>query len=380
MRRQAINDFTNRKIDCLINFGVFTEGTDLPLIETLLLARPTTNQSLYQQMVGRGLRLFDGKENLLLIDCVGTSEKKKLCTAPNLIGVNNDEFDEQTKKVINGKLTGLKQRMIDADENPYGYVLREKKLNLLESGLGIAWNPMPGGERKISLKGIECAISAPDLCGECEVSILIKEANDLHTKKCCSVAEADDIIYRWLKSNEYTSRDRHLWDANLAKEWGKEPASEKQLWLLKKKTTKDEWAKFKGKELTKREASVAIAAAFELESQKEKENGTETSSEESSQTNKSNKEVSDSRQTRTRKDGQDGDEETGPHVKKYGREVIRKKHYRNAVDYATLVERNGGKCIRNPKKRNKKRSKRRQTSKAAERRLTKENPNRNKSF
>ena len=61
-RRQIIERFTNREIRCLINFGVFTEGTDLPLIETVLLARPTTNQSLYAQMVGRGLRLSEGKK------------------------------------------------------------------------------------------------------------------------------------------------------------------------------------------------------------------------------------------------------------------------------------------------------------------------------
>ena len=54
-RRQIIDAFTARKIPCLINYGVFTEGTDMPLIETVLLARPTKNPSLYTQMVGRGL-------------------------------------------------------------------------------------------------------------------------------------------------------------------------------------------------------------------------------------------------------------------------------------------------------------------------------------
>ena len=338
-RQQAIEDFTNRKIDCLINFSVFTEGTDLPLIETLLLARPTTNQSLYQQMVGRGLRLYEGKESLLLIDCVGNAEKRKLCTAPNLVGIKDDEFDEQTILVRDGKLTNLKQRMLEADENPYGYVLREKKLNLLESGLGIAWNAMPGGERKISLKDIELGISAPDLCGECEATILIKATNNLHTKKCCSVAEADDILCQWLATNRETVKEKGIWSAEKAKEWGKEPASGKQLALLEKLVTEEEWAKFNGKVITKREASVAIDAAFRLNKRKGQNNGSKTASQKGSQTNKSNKEVSDSRQTRTSKDGQDGDEETGPHVKKYGREVIRKKRYRNAVDYATLNNR-----------------------------------------
>ena len=267
-RQQAIQDFTNRKIDCLINFGVFTEGTDLPLIETLILARPTTNQSLYQQMVGRGLRLHQDKESLLLIDCVGNAEKRKLCTAPSLLGIKEGEFDEQTALVRNGKITGLKQRMFDADNNPYGYVLRERKLNLLASNLGIAWMPMPGGGRRISIKGIECTISAPNLRGECEATILIKANNDLHRTVCCSVAEADDILYKWLNTNSKTVQEKNLWDANIARSWGKKPASGKQLNLLAKLLTKSEWEKFNGKPLTKREAAVAIDAALEFKNKR----------------------------------------------------------------------------------------------------------------
>ena len=52
-RNQIIQDFTDRKIKCLINVMVFTEGTDMPLIETIIMVRPTSNQSLYTQMAGR---------------------------------------------------------------------------------------------------------------------------------------------------------------------------------------------------------------------------------------------------------------------------------------------------------------------------------------
>ena len=56
-RADIIRDFTERKIKCLVNVMVFTEGTDIPLIETLIIARPTQSDSLYTQMVGRGLPL-----------------------------------------------------------------------------------------------------------------------------------------------------------------------------------------------------------------------------------------------------------------------------------------------------------------------------------
>ena len=44
---------------------VFTEGTDIPRVETVIVARPTQSESLYAQMVGRGLRLYPGKERLV---------------------------------------------------------------------------------------------------------------------------------------------------------------------------------------------------------------------------------------------------------------------------------------------------------------------------
>ena len=49
---------------------IFTEGTDMPLVETIIICRPTKNSSLYAQMVGRGLRLHKDKDKLNLIDLV----------------------------------------------------------------------------------------------------------------------------------------------------------------------------------------------------------------------------------------------------------------------------------------------------------------------
>lgn len=91
-RGQVIKDFTDKKFRCLINCMVFTEGTDIPLIETVIIARPTASQSLYAQMVGRGLRLSEGKSQTVVIDCVGVSGKHNICEAPHLfntIGVDS---------------------------------------------------------------------------------------------------------------------------------------------------------------------------------------------------------------------------------------------------------------------------------------------------
>ncbi len=44
---------------------IFTEGTDMPLVETVMIARPTSNSSLYAQMVGRGLKALSRKRKNL---------------------------------------------------------------------------------------------------------------------------------------------------------------------------------------------------------------------------------------------------------------------------------------------------------------------------
>lgn len=53
-RADIIRRFTQREIPCLVNCMVFTEGTDIPLVETVIIARPTQSDALYTQMVGRG--------------------------------------------------------------------------------------------------------------------------------------------------------------------------------------------------------------------------------------------------------------------------------------------------------------------------------------
>ena len=53
---QTIRNFKEGKLQVLINVNIVTEGTDIPNISTVFLARPTTSKILMMQMVGRGLR------------------------------------------------------------------------------------------------------------------------------------------------------------------------------------------------------------------------------------------------------------------------------------------------------------------------------------
>lgn len=67
-RSQVLTDFETGKYDVLCNSMLLTEGWDCPAVDCIVILRPTKVRSLYQQMVGRGMRLSPGKENLLLLD------------------------------------------------------------------------------------------------------------------------------------------------------------------------------------------------------------------------------------------------------------------------------------------------------------------------
>jgi len=87
VRKGIIEDFASGKIKVLIGCGVFTEGFDEPSIEAVMMARPTKSSVLYQQMVGRGTRLCEGKAELKLIDFVDNTGKNSIMSLPQLFGV-----------------------------------------------------------------------------------------------------------------------------------------------------------------------------------------------------------------------------------------------------------------------------------------------------
>ena len=90
VRGEQLQAFKDQKFPVLLNCGLFTEGTDIPNIDCVLLARPTKSRNLLVQMIGRGLRLFPGKENCHIIDMVATLETGVLST-PTLFGLHPDE-------------------------------------------------------------------------------------------------------------------------------------------------------------------------------------------------------------------------------------------------------------------------------------------------
>lgn len=70
-RETIVNDFKKRKFRYLVNVSVLTTGFDAPHVDVIAIMRPTESNSLYQQIVGRGLRLSDDKDDCFVLDYTG---------------------------------------------------------------------------------------------------------------------------------------------------------------------------------------------------------------------------------------------------------------------------------------------------------------------
>ena len=140
------------EIEVLVSVDLFSEGFDCPDVEFIQLARPTLSLAKYMQMVGRGLRVAEGKEYCVILDNVGLYKRfglpsvdrdwqsmfegrtsledilQETCMQVNSHNCRMDlvmDGDEEMMKIINHE---RQQQMI---MDTYGYSLMENDKGLL---------------------------------------------------------------------------------------------------------------------------------------------------------------------------------------------------------------------------------------------------------
>lgn len=84
-RAEVLETFDKGEYNVLCNSMLLTEGWDCPSVDCVIVLRPTKVRSLYSQMVGRGIRLCEGKSHLLLLDFLWHTERHELCHPADLI-------------------------------------------------------------------------------------------------------------------------------------------------------------------------------------------------------------------------------------------------------------------------------------------------------
>lgn len=98
-RAELLRDFEDGRYDVLCNSMLLTEGWDCPSVDCIVVLRPTKVRALYSQMVGRGTRLYPGKESLLLLDFLWHTERHELCHPAHLICENDEVAKIMTKNL-----------------------------------------------------------------------------------------------------------------------------------------------------------------------------------------------------------------------------------------------------------------------------------------
>lgn len=115
-RARVLEEFRAGRVDILCNVNLFTEGTDLPSIGCVILGAPTSSSNRYQQQVGRGLRLYPGKNDCVILDVTGVTKRHKLATLVNLGGADRpDEVPDDLLMYEEDELAP-DEALVDRDE------------------------------------------------------------------------------------------------------------------------------------------------------------------------------------------------------------------------------------------------------------------------
>lgn len=99
-RRDALRDLQARRVNVVFVVDLFNEGVDVPSVDTVLFLRPTESATVFLQQLGRGLRLFEGKPCLTVLDFIGHQHARFRFDLRYraLTGVSRRELAEQVEQ------------------------------------------------------------------------------------------------------------------------------------------------------------------------------------------------------------------------------------------------------------------------------------------
>ena len=129
-RAEVLSDFENDKYNVLCNSMLLTEGWDCPSVDCIIVLRPTKVRGLYCQMVGRGTRLCEGKEDLLLLDFLWHTERHELCRPAHLICTSDEVAKKMTENLAEN--SGCPVDIEEAEEKASEDVVEQRERALAE--------------------------------------------------------------------------------------------------------------------------------------------------------------------------------------------------------------------------------------------------------
>lgn len=158
-RAEVLADFDAGAYNVLCNSMLLTEGWDCPSVDCVIVLRPTKVRSLYCQMVGRGTRLCEGKDHLLLLDFLWHTERHELCRPAHLICDNEEVAKKMTEDMAEN--AGAEMDIEEAESTAADEVQSQR-----EEALAKQLSEMKKRKRKlVDPLQFEMSICAADLSG-----------------------------------------------------------------------------------------------------------------------------------------------------------------------------------------------------------------------
>lgn len=125
-REQVLKDFDAGRYNVLCNSMLLTEGWDCPSVDCVIVLRPTKVRSLYSQMIGRGTRLYPGKDHLLVLDFLWHTARHELCHPASLVTQNPEVSDRMTEILADPELQQVLD-LLDLEETASKDVIKQRE-------------------------------------------------------------------------------------------------------------------------------------------------------------------------------------------------------------------------------------------------------------
>lgn len=157
-RAAALRALEDQSVNVLFTVDLFTEGLDLPAIDTALFLRPTESATVFLQQLGRGLRLHEGKTHLTVLDFIGAQHR-------------DFRFDKRFRALIGTSRGGLRREVERGLPHlPEGcriemdLVAQDVIVENIKRSLSVSWNGLltevrdqdqPGSPQFLDANGVE---------------------------------------------------------------------------------------------------------------------------------------------------------------------------------------------------------------------------------
>ncbi|MGO3042443.1 DUF3427 domain-containing protein, partial [Ancrocorticia populi] len=104
-REEIVSQLELGELDYILTVDIFNEGIDIPCLNQIVMMRQTKSSIIFTQQLGRGLRKFEGKDHLRVLDFIGNYENNYLIPIA-LTGDSSLNKDVVRKKLIEANASG----------------------------------------------------------------------------------------------------------------------------------------------------------------------------------------------------------------------------------------------------------------------------------